>query len=84
LYHTILVENQVQAIGADMLATALGNADRANVPVVMHVHDSLAAEADESRAEAMLPVFGQTMYGMPAWCRGLPIGVDLDASARFG
>jgi DNA polymerase len=80
----IIVSNCVQAIGADMLATALGNADKAGIPVVMHVHDSVAAEVGEERADTMLPVFGQTMYDMPSWTKGLPIGVDMDASARFG
>lgn len=84
LYHTILVENQVQAIGADLLATALENADSNGLPVVLHVHDSVAGEADEDRAESMLPLLEHCMTDMPAWTKGLPINVDADASARFG
>lgn len=84
LYHTILVENQVQAIGADCLGTALANADKAGIPVVLHVHDSVAAEVDEDKAQDVLPVFSQAMLDLPAWTKGLPMGVDVTASARFG
>ena len=84
LYHTILVENQVQAIAADMLATALGNADRAGIPVGLHVHDNLAAEVFERDVHRTLPAFEECMLDMPVWTKGLPISVDADASARFG
>ena len=84
LYHTVLVENQVQAIAADLLATALGNADSAGIPVGLHVHDNLAAEAREDEAERSLLLFRQCMLDMPSWTQGLPIAVDAEASARFG
>ena len=84
LYHTILVENQVQAIGADLLAIALENADSNGLPVVLHVHDSVAGEVDEDKAESLLPLLEHCMTDMPAWTKGLPVNVDADASARFG
>jgi DNA polymerase len=84
VYHTILVENQVQAIAADLLATALLNADEAGLPVSLHVHDNLAAEVPEDDAERLLIPFKQVMLDMPAWTRGLPIGVEAEAGARFG
>ncbi len=84
LYHTILVENQVQAIAADLLGCALENMEEAVLPVVLHVHDSVAAEVPEDKAEDLLPVFRQAMLAMPDWTKGLPIAADCDASARFG
>lgn len=84
LYHTILVENQVQAIAADMLAHCLENADNMDIPVILHVYDSLAAEVGEDRVEAELPRFEEAMLNMPPWTFGLPTAIDADYGARFG
>lgn len=84
VYHTILVENQVQAIAADLLATALCNMDEAGLPVSLHVHDSIAAEVAENAAEGLLPTFRQCMLHMPGWIGNLPVDVDAEANARFG
>ena len=84
LYHTILVENQVQAIAADLMGNGLANLDTAGIPVVLHVHDAAAAEVAEERAEDTLPTFKQAMLAAPDWARGLPLAVDCEVSARFG
>ena len=84
LYHCILVENQVQAIGADLLGRTLVNADRNNIPVSLHVYDSMAAEIEEEKADSMLPLFEYCMTDQPGWTAGLPIAADVDYGARFG
>lgn len=84
LYHTILVENQVQGIGADLLGIGLENVDQQNIPIVLHVHDNIAAETPESRADRDLVIFREAMLDMPAWIGNLPMGVDADYGARFG
>lgn len=85
LYHTTLVENQAQAIAADLICSALSNLDnQSDMPVVMHVHDSIAVEVDEDKAEQLLPVFKQYMEHMPAWTRGLPFASDVEYNYRFG
>lgn len=84
LYHTILVENQVQGIAtADMLGHALDNMDRNNLPIVLHVYDSGAAEVDEDKADLVLPMFRQCMLDQPAWTLGLPVDIDVEVSTRF-
>lgn len=83
-YHTILVENQVQAIAADLLGVALSNMEREGFPVNLHVHDNVAAEEREDLASTRLPVFEQAMLDMPSWTYGLPMAVDADYGARFG
>ena len=83
-YHTVLVNNQVQGIEADMLGVALENLDEAGLPVSIHVHDNAAAEVDEDRVDELLPVFRQCMLAQPSWTLGLPVAVDVEASARFG
>jgi DNA polymerase len=84
LYHTILVENQVQAIAVDGLGIALENVDNTGLPIVLHVHDNIAAETDEDRADDNLKLFEQSMLQMPNWMGGLPMGVDADYGPRFG
>jgi len=85
LYHTILAENNSQAIAtADMLGCALDNMDRNGLPVTLHVYDSVAAEVDENQIDALQPVFEQCMLDQPSWTAGLPIAVDVTADARFG
>jgi DNA polymerase len=84
LWRGIGIQNLSCAIETDLLCNALKNMDEAGLPVVLHVHDSIAAEVDEDKAEALLPVFKQCMLDVPDWCRGLPVAADCDYSARFG
>jgi DNA polymerase len=84
LWRGLSMENETQGIAADLLANGLAAADRENLPVPIHVHDSIAAEVVEDRAEAQLPLFRQCMLDVPAWAAGLPVAVEADISARFG
>jgi DNA polymerase len=84
LWRGIICENAVQSIAADLLANSLAAADRENLPVPIHVHDSIAAEVPEERAESLLPLFRSCMLDVPAWAAGLPVHVEADISARFG
>lgn len=88
----LLLENIVQAIAADMLAGALEMVSRYNFPIVLHVHDSIAAEVPVRRAMELLPLFEELIGITPQWTKPnhldrrtwLPVGVDAHASARFG
>ena len=84
LWHGLFCENVSQAIAADMLCAALVNMDREELPVVLHVHDSVAAEIDEDQADALLPRFRAAMLGMPPWTNGLPTAVEAHYGPRFG
>lgn len=84
LYHTVLVENQVQAIEADLVGTGLCNMADAGLPVSLHVHDSIVAEIPEDQLDQLSPAFHQCMLAMPAWADGLPIAADITHGARFG
>lgn len=84
LWYGLATENVTQAIAADMLAVALENMDRAGIPVVLHVHDSIAAEQQEDCAEVLLPRFKAAMLDMPAWTQGLPVACSTDYGRRFG
>lgn len=84
LYHTILVENLIQAIAVDLLADGLVHMEEAGLPVPLHVHDSIAAEEDEDVAESRMSDFKSAMLFLPDWARGLPLAIDTEISTRFG
>lgn len=79
----VIVSNCVQAIAVDLLAGALARMEKEGFPVVLHVHDSIAAEVLEEKAEALKPVFEEIMAEKPDWAKGLPVGVDVKVSCRF-
>ena len=83
LWRGLAFQNVVSAIEVELLCTSLVNMDRRNVPVVLHVHDSVAAEVREDRVDATMPLFREAMLDMPAWTKGLPVAVDCDWGARF-
>lgn len=66
-----LVENIVQAIARDCLATALMRLKEYNI--VMHVHDEVVIEAP---AEVSLDQIDKIMGQPIEWAPGLPLGAD--------
>lgn len=84
IWRGLACENITQAIAVDILANALVNVDAAGLEVVLHVHDSIAAEVDRRQAEARLPEFKAAMLAVPAWAAGLPVAAKVHISERFG
>lgn len=66
-----LVENIVQATARDILAEVMFRAERADIPIVFHVHDEIIAEADprETKLEDVERIFGEPI----PWADGLPL-----------
>lgn len=72
-----LVENIVQSIARDLLATAIREAVLIrDLTVVMHVHDEIVAEAEAGSAEAKLKELTAAMCKAPKWAKGLPLNAD--------
>jgi DNA polymerase len=84
LYGGLATENLAQAIAADLLAGALVRIANAGFKIVLHVHDSIAAEIAEHQAQARLPEFSRLMSQPERWAVGLPIGADCHIGSRFG
>jgi DNA polymerase len=72
-YGGSLVENITQAVARDVLAEAMVECESKNLPVVMHVHDEIVCEADQS---ASLAQMGRLVMRQPDWAPGLPINVE--------
>lgn len=71
-----LVENIVQAISRDLLAEAMLEVDAAGYPIVLHVHDEIAAELNLDTAEADLKKITEIMSREIIWAKGLPMAAD--------
>ncbi len=79
-----LTENVTQAVARDVLAHALVNLDRENVPVVAHVHDEVIAEGGVT-VERMKELMGAGVGNplAPPWAGGLPLAAEGYYCARY-
>ncbi len=69
-----LVENVVQAIARDCLATAIEHLEKAGFPVVFHVHDEVVIDCPESKAD--LDAIVKIMTLPIPWATDLPLNAD--------
>jgi len=80
LWHGLACENIVQAVANDLLRDALRRLDAAGQRVILHVHDEIVIEGDETAAE----VLAQVMTTAPAWAAGLPLAAEVNIRERYG
>lgn len=76
-----LVENVTQAVARDVLAQGLLDVDTAGYPIVVHVHDAIAAEVPAGTGD--VGEFCALMTKLPAWAEGLPIAAEGYRGRRF-
>jgi len=77
-----LVENVTQAVARDLLAEATIRVDAVEpYDLVMHVHDSLAAEVP--KGEGDVDEFCELMNASPSWATGLPLATEGYRDTRF-
>jgi len=69
-----LVENIVQAIARDCLATAIEHLEVAGFPVVFHIHDEVVVDCPESQAD--LDAVVKIMTTPIPWAPNLPLNAD--------
>lgn len=73
-YGGCLVENIVQAIARDCLATALTRIDAAGYNIVMHIHDEIVLEV--SKDKDCMDEINEIMAEPIEWASGLPLKGD--------
>ena len=70
-YGGSLAENVIQGTAADVMKFAVPNLEDAGYPVVLRVHDELAAEVPEGFGS--IEEFERIMATLPDWCADWPI-----------
>lgn len=71
LYGGLLAENVIQATARDLLRCGVIALERAGYPIVLRVHDEIAAEVPEGTGD--IDEFEQLMATVPKWAEGWPI-----------
>lgn len=66
-----LFENVVQAVARDIMRDAVRRLESAGYPIVLRVHDELAAEVPEGAGS--IEEFERIMAELPPWAEGWPI-----------
>lgn len=66
-----LAENATQAVARDIMAHAVVNAEQRSYPIVLRVHDELAAEVPKGWGS--IEEFEGIMADLPWWAKGWPI-----------
>ena len=77
----LLVENLVQAVARDLLASAMLRLDAAGYAIVAHVHDEVIIEAPDG--EGSLDDVVAIMTEVPKWAPGLPVAAEGFEARRF-
>ena len=82
LYGGLLTENCVQAIANDMLRSSLRECDKEELDVILHIHDEIVVESDNSVRD--IERLKYIMTRPPQWCKNLPLEVDIKTINRYG
>ncbi len=83
IYGGLLTENITQATARDILALNILAAERAGLPVVLHVHDEIVTCVPEKDAEDAKRELTRIMSTSPEWAPDLPVGVEAKISKRY-
>jgi DNA polymerase len=80
---SLLFENLVSATARDLLTAACLRLEAAGLPVILHVHDELLAEAPLNRGITPRDVH-RILTQRPAWAATIPVDAECWVSPRYG
>ena len=80
-----LCENEIQAIGLDVMADAMVACDEQapEYPIVMDVHDELVFEVPENISETEIARICSLMTDSSPWAEGLPLEVEWSLTNQY-
>jgi DNA polymerase bacteriophage-type len=78
-----ITENIVQSIAGDLLWHGIVEADKASLPVILHVHDEIAVEVDKADAPYALDILQKCMTSQPEWAKDMWLGADGFITERY-
>ncbi|WP_455537812.1 DNA polymerase [Terrisporobacter sp.] len=73
-YGAKFVENIVQGISRDLLCETMKNLTKANLPIVLHVHDEVVVEVEKDRTS--LEEVCNLMSKVPPWAKNLVLNAE--------
>ena len=80
----LIAHNCCQATANDLLREALFKCDEDGIPVILHCHDEIVSEVDETIAEDELRYQEAIMLERPSWGLDIPIAVESKIMKRYG
>jgi len=83
LWGGLLTENLVQATAREIFADGLLKVAAANLPICLHVHDSITVEVAEAEGRAALDLMVTLMTEPPAWAEGLPLAAEGEVKGYY-
>jgi DNA polymerase len=81
LYGGLLVENIVQALSRDLMASAMLRLEGNGYPVILTVHDEIVCEVPNT--VGTLNEFTNAMSAIPVWAKGCPVEVESWEGERY-
>jgi DNA polymerase len=79
----VFVENIVQATARDVLAHKFESLEKAGLPVVYHIHDSVACLTPDSDIELNKTTMTNILCAGLPWTKGLPLDIELNVTKSF-
>ena len=83
VYAGMITENITQATARDVLAWQMLELLKLGHDIVLHVHDEIVIECDESAAEAVKATMIEVMSTTPPWLPGLVLGAEADITPVY-
>jgi DNA polymerase len=83
-YGGALFNRIVQGFCRDFLADCMLALDDAGACIVLHTHDDINLEVDETRAEGARGAMQSMMRAVPSWAAGFPLFAECKIMERYG
>jgi DNA polymerase len=72
-----ITENIDQSIARDLLGWWILEAEKAELPIFITIHDDVRLMSPEAKADEQAETLAQIMRSVPGWASGLPVDVDI-------
>ena len=78
-----LTENIVQAVARDILAEGMVSADKADMDIILHVHDEIGVEYNIADGNTVLHELENIMSVTPDWLPAIKLGAEGYTARRY-